>query len=75
MGALITGGDCPPGYFVDGVPFVMYGPLNQAFSPAEIEGVEIYFGNVPPQWGGTRAMCGVILIWTRSAAARATGTH
>jgi hypothetical protein len=75
MGALIAGGDCAPGYFVDGVPFAVDGPLNQAMSPAEIEGVEIYFGNVPPQWGGSRAMCGVILIWTRTNAARARGTH
>jgi hypothetical protein len=75
MGALIAGGDCGPSYFVDGFPFAVDGPLNQAMSPAEIEGVEIYFGNVPPQWGGSRAMCGVILIWTRSTAARATGAH
>jgi hypothetical protein len=71
MGALIAGGDCAPIYFVDGVPFAVDGPLNQAFSPADVEGVEIYFGNVPPQWGGTRAMCGVILVWTRSSAAPA----
>jgi hypothetical protein len=75
MGSLITGGDCPPSYFVDGFPFRIDGPLNQAMSPAEIEGVEIYFGNVPPQWGGGRAMCGVILIWTRSNAAPARTSH
>jgi TonB-dependent receptor-like protein len=75
MRGFITGGDCPPNWFVDGVPFGLSGPLNTAFSPAEIEGVEIYFGNVPPQWGGSSAMCGVILIWTRSSAARATDTH
>jgi hypothetical protein len=75
MGALIAGGDCAPSYFVDGFPFSMDGPLNQAMSPAEIEGVEIYFGNVPPQWGGTRAMCGVILIWTRTNAAPAREAH
>ena len=72
MGELIAGGDCPPSYFVDGFPFAVDGPLNQAMSPAEIEGVEIYFGNVPAQWGGSRAMCGVVLIWTRTTAASAT---
>jgi len=72
MGRLITGGDCPPRYFVDGLPYSVSGPLNAEFSPTEIEGVEIYFGNVPPQWGGAQAMCGVILIWTRTNPAPAT---
>lgn len=72
MGKLITGGDCPPRYFVDGVPYPVSGSLNAEFSPEAIEGVEIYFGNVPPQWGGSQAMCGVILIWTRTTAAPAT---
>jgi len=69
------GGGCPPRYFIDGVPFKPdEAPLNGPFSVADVEGVEIYPGNVPPQWGGSRAMCGVIVIWTRTTAAPATGS-
>jgi hypothetical protein len=69
------GGACPPRYFVDGSPYPLdEAPLNSQFSVADIEGVEIYPGNVPPQWGGSRAMCGVIVIWTRTNAAPARGS-
>src|SRR4051812_15370347 len=69
------GGACPPRYFVDGSPYALdEGPLNAQFSVADIEGVEIYPGNVPPQWGGSRATCGVIVIWTRTSAAPARGS-
>ena len=66
------GGDCAPRYFVDGFPYAVDGAVDAEFSPADIEGVEMYAGNVPAQWGGSRAMCGVIVIWTRTSAAPAT---
>jgi hypothetical protein len=71
-GKPITGGDCPPAYYVDGIPRRLGGALDGEFSTYDIEGVEIYFGNVPPQWGGSQAMCGVIVIWTRTNAAPAS---
>lgn len=74
-GELITGGDCPPTYYVDGLSRGAGGLLNGDLSPVDIEGVEIYFGNVPPQWGGSSAMCGVIVIWTRTNAAPAIGSR
>jgi len=67
-----NGGDCPPRYFVDGFPYKVDGPVDAEFSPAAIEGVELYVGNVPAQWGGSAAMCGVIVIWTRTSAAPAS---
>jgi hypothetical protein len=67
-----NGGDCPPRFFVDGFPYTVDGPVDAEFSPAGIEGVEVYVGNVPAQWGGSRAMCGVIVIWTRTSAAPAS---
>ncbi|MFL5538181.1 MAG: TonB-dependent receptor plug domain-containing protein [Longimicrobiaceae bacterium] len=74
--SLIDGdGDCPPRYFVDGFPYVPSGPVDTEFSANDVEGIEVYFGNVPPQWNGSRALCGVILIWTRTSAAPASGSH
>ncbi|HSU15109.1 TonB-dependent receptor plug domain-containing protein [Longimicrobium sp.] len=70
--AMSNGGDCAPIYFVDGFPYRPDGPVDTEFFPADIEGVELYMGNVPAQWGGSRAMCGVIVIWTRTTAAPAT---
>ena len=74
--SLINGdGDCPIRYFVDGFPYRLDAAVDTEFSAADVEGVEVYTGNVPAQWGGTRAMCGVILIWTRTSAAPAGGSH
>jgi hypothetical protein len=67
-----NGGDCPPRYFVDGFPYKVDGPVDAEFSPADIEGIETYVGNAPAQWGGSSAMCGVIVIWTRTNAAPAS---
>jgi TonB-dependent receptor-like protein len=68
--------DCPPQFFVDGFPYVPDGSsLDAQFPVAEIEGVEMYFGNVPAQWGGSKALCGVVLVWTRTNAAPAGGTR
>ncbi|HEX6748208.1 MAG TPA: TonB-dependent receptor plug domain-containing protein [Longimicrobium sp.] len=70
--SMSQGGDCPPRFFVDGFPYTLSGPVDVEFGVTEIEGVEMYFGNVPAQWGGSSAMCGVILVWTRTSAAPAT---
>jgi Carboxypeptidase regulatory-like domain len=57
-------GECEPLYYVDGVLFP--GVVTpDIFPPGEIEGVEVFSGNVPPQFGGSRALCGVIAIWMR----------
>lgn len=59
--------DCPPLYYVDGILFRGAEQLNADafFSIHEIEGIEVYNGIAPAQFGGSRARCGVIVIWTR----------
>jgi hypothetical protein len=60
--------DCPVQLFVEGHPYhndTM--SFDEAFRPNEIEAVEIYNspGQTPAQFGGTRAQCGVIVVWLR----------
>ncbi|MEX2282599.1 MAG: carboxypeptidase regulatory-like domain-containing protein [Gemmatimonadota bacterium] len=60
---------CPATVFIDG------GPVNapgehfdfEAVHLTDIEAIEVYKGpsEVPPQYGGAEAACGVILIWRR----------
>lgn len=58
--------DCPPMWYVDGVPHPVEGDFNRQFSLRELEGIEVYTGaRVPPRFGGARAGCGVIVLWTR----------
>jgi hypothetical protein len=60
-------GNCPPQYFVDGIPATNF-DIDEVL-PGDVEGVELYAGaaGVPPQFNrfyGT-TICGTILIWTR----------
>ena len=60
-------GNCPPQYFVDGIPTSNF-DIDEVL-PGDVEGVELYAGaaGVPPQFNrfnGT-SICGTILIWTR----------
>lgn len=60
------GGDCKPQYFVDGVMHHVHDP-NAEFPLAIVEGVEFYPGTfLPARFGGSRAGCGAVVIWTRS---------
>lgn len=56
---------CPMRIFVDGM-FVENANID-AHNVHNIDGVEIYrhTAGLPPQYGGTGATCGVVLIWTR----------
>jgi hypothetical protein len=59
--------NCPPQYFVDGIPTMNF-DIDEVL-PGDVEGVELYAGSagVPPQFNrfnGT-TICGTILIWTR----------
>lgn len=59
-------GFCAPRYYVDGMPTDLdQNSPDLEISNDEIEGVEVYTGNVPPEFGGSTAQCGVIAIWTR----------
>jgi len=56
---------CYPQYIVDGRPDNFFGP-NVAVR--DIEGIEVYAGasDVPGEFAGTDAGCGVVVIWTRN---------
>ncbi len=59
---------CSPKYVVDGREDPFFGP----FVPVgDIEGLEVYTGaaDVPGEFAGSDAMCGVVVIWTKSAPA------
>ncbi|MBL8987755.1 MAG: hypothetical protein JNJ80_15900, partial [Gemmatimonadetes bacterium] len=57
---------CGPTYFVDGQvarSFAESTPIS------DVQGIEVYRGSaeVPAEFTGSDAMCGVIAIWTRAA--------
>jgi hypothetical protein len=64
---------CLPKVYLDGNLMFMEAPgsngptLNDMVQPEQIEAVEMYSSpaQIPPQYGGSDAACGVILIWTR----------
>jgi hypothetical protein len=66
----VRGPTCSPQVYVDGILVnadPAYGGLEGVVSIDQIAAVELYTraSNVPLQWGGTNAGCGVALIWTR----------
>jgi hypothetical protein len=68
LNASIRGSTCSPPVYVDGVLVnTDYGGLESVVDIHQIAAVEVYTraSNVPSQWGGTNAGCGVVLIWTR----------
>jgi hypothetical protein len=59
--------NCAPEYVVDGHVDNMFGPTTPI---RDIVGLEVYLGpsDVPGEFAGTTAGCGVIVMWTRSGA-------
>lgn len=59
--------NCPPEFIVDGRADNMFGPTTPI---RDIVGLEVYTGpsDVPGEFAGTGAGCGVIVMWTRSGA-------
>jgi hypothetical protein len=75
----LSGRLCLPEVVVDGVsvrPSGLPSPsgltMNELAFPTDVEAVEIHplALNVPAEWGGNRASCGVIAIWTRHGRGR-----
>jgi Carboxypeptidase regulatory-like domain/TonB-dependent Receptor Plug Domain len=60
---------CSPEYIVDEVVDNAFGPT---VSVRDIEGIEVYTGpaDVPGEYAGRNAGCGVVVIWTRSGPGR-----
>lgn len=57
---------CEPHYILDGLPSDSY--IAQSLDPRDVEGIELYRGasEMPAEFGGIDAACGVIAIWTKS---------
>ncbi|HEY5087933.1 MAG TPA: TonB-dependent receptor plug domain-containing protein [Gemmatimonadaceae bacterium] len=68
----VAGQSCPIQYYFDGHPFQESDNIDQLISPHQVAAMEIYPGasQVPEQFKGPYARCGVIVIWTKS-----TGSH
>jgi hypothetical protein len=60
-----AGNACYPQYIVDGRPDNIFGPL---VAIRDVEGLEFYTGasDVPGEFAGDNAGCGVVVIWTRA---------
>lgn len=56
--------DCPPQVYIDGIPWA--GPIDE-ITLRDIEGIEVYRGaaEVPAEFAGSNAGCGVIALWSR----------
>lgn len=66
--ASIRGGTCSPPVYVDGILVnTEFGGLESVVDLRQVAAIEVYTraSNVPSQWGGTNAGCGILLIWTR----------
>jgi hypothetical protein len=71
--ATVRGEKCPISYFLDGHPYELSDDesVDQIIQPHDVAAIEIYPGasQVPAQFKtSTSARCGVIVIWSRSAA-------
>jgi hypothetical protein len=57
---------CEPHYLLDGLSSDSY--IAQSLEPRDVEAIELYRGaaEMPAEFGGIDAACGVIAIWTKS---------
>jgi hypothetical protein len=62
---------CPAAFLLDGMPIDGASGIDGQLRPEDIEGIEVYSGGqVPLEYGSRHSECGVVMIWTRSAAER-----
>lgn len=61
--------NCQPQYVIDGRIDNMFGPLTPV---RDIVGLEVYIGatDVPGEFAGSNAACGVVVVWTRTGPTR-----
>jgi hypothetical protein len=58
---------CPVAFQVDGLPMEGASAIDSDFRPEDIEAIEVYAsGQVPLEFSGRNAECGLVLIWTRA---------
>ena len=62
---MVRAGGCPPTWFIDGTEV---GSFHENTSIRDIYGIEVYRGpgEVPGEFTGSNAACGVIVMWTKS---------
>jgi hypothetical protein len=65
-----AGQACYPQFIVDGQVDMVFGPM---VAIRDVEGLEFYTGasDVPGEFAGANASCGVVVIWTRNGPAKA----
>jgi hypothetical protein len=58
---------CQPKYVLDNLP--SDAQIVQSLAPDDVYGIELYRGasEIPAEYSGIDAACGVIVIWTKSA--------
>jgi hypothetical protein len=63
--AIGTPRDCPPQYWLDGIPLQSAGA--DEFTPDNVEAIELYSGpaTTPPQFNTRGATCGTVVVWSR----------
>jgi len=70
QGVRMRGRDCRPLVWLDGAPMTAGEVDLDSFSPASLEGIELYLGSsVPGAFQAARGQseCGTILLWTRES--------
>ena len=57
--------DCPPQYWLDGIPLQSGGA--DEFTPENVEAIELYSSpaTTPPQFNTRNATCGTVVVWSR----------
>ena len=64
-GAAFGSRDCPPQYWLDGIPLQSGGA--DEFAPDNVEAIELYSSpaTTPPQFNTRSATCGTVVVWSR----------
>ena len=64
-GAAFGSRDCPPQYWLDGIPLERGGA--DEFAPENVEAIELYpsAATTPPQFNTRSATCGTVVVWSR----------
>jgi hypothetical protein len=64
-GAAIGSANCPPQYWLDGVPLERGGA--DEISPENVEAIELYASpaTTPPQFSTRNPTCGTVVVWSR----------
>jgi len=63
--AIGTPRDCPPQYWLDGIPLQSGGA--DEFTPENVEAIELSSSpaTTPPQFNTRNATCGTVVVWSR----------